>query len=96
MAIKAIIELQARSGKRDEMLKVLEEFHAVRKTAPGFLGYTMYEVIDEPDMLVEIADWETREARQAWLEASTETGLLNRLVKTLKHQFKAMTIQVLK
>jgi heme-degrading monooxygenase HmoA len=31
----------------------------------GFLGSTRYEVLDDPDTLVEIAEWESAEARSA-------------------------------
>lgn len=31
----------------------------------GSLGSTLYEVLDDPDLLVEIADWESAEAHEA-------------------------------
>lgn len=34
----------------------------------GFLGSTRYEVLDDPDKLIEIADWESAEARVAQVE----------------------------
>ena len=96
MTIKAIIELQAKPGIRDELLKALEAIEGERENAPGFLGFSRYEVIDDPDKLIEISEWETREARQIWLEKSTESGLLNRLVSTLKDSFNAVTVRQLK
>jgi hypothetical protein len=36
------------------------------KNAKGIIGATRYEVIDNPDSLFEIAEWETPEARQTW------------------------------
>lgn len=96
MAIKAIIELHAKPGRRDELLQALGDVHESRRNAPGFLGFTRYEVIDDPDSLIEIAEWETPEARQTWLEKATGTGVLSRLVGTLGEPFKAITIQQLK
>jgi quinol monooxygenase YgiN len=96
VTIKAIIELQAKPGKRDEVLKAIQAVHESRRNAPGFIGYSSYEVIDNPDSLIEIAEWETAEARQAWLEKSMETGALNHLVGTLGIPFKAITIRELK
>lgn len=93
MTIKAIVELHARRGKRDQLIKALEDFHEARKSAPGFLGFERYEVIDEPEKIIEIVEWETREARQTWLEKSTELGLLNRLTGMLRQQFKAVTVR---
>jgi len=93
MAIKAIVELYARKGKREDLIRVLDEIQIVRKDALGFMGVERYEMIDDPEKLVEIVEWESREARQAWLEHSTESGLLNRLVSTLRQQFKAITVR---
>lgn len=93
MAIKAIVELHAKKGKREELIRALNEIQVVRKDAPGFLGVERYEMIDDPEKLVEVVEWESREARQAWLEHSTELGLLNRLVSTLRQQFKAITVR---
>jgi len=95
MAIKAIVELHARKGRREELIRVLEEMQVVRKDAPGFRGFERFEMIDDPEKLVEIVEWESREARQAWLEHSTELGLLNRLVGILRQQFKAITVREL-
>lgn len=93
MTIKAIVELHARRGMRDELIKALEELQEVRKNVPGFVGFERYEMIDEPDKLIEIVEWETREARQVWLEKSTETGLLSRVVGTLRKSFTAVTVR---
>ena len=59
MAIKVIVELQAKPGRRNELQSLIENL--VAKHGPdqrGFLGSTRYEVLDNPDMLVEIAEWE--------------------------------------
>lgn len=93
MTIKAILELHARRGKREEMLKALEALHESRRKVPGFVGYERYEVIDDPEKVVEISEWETREARQAWLEENTASGVLSRVVGTLRKSFNAVTVR---
>jgi hypothetical protein len=40
----------------------------------GFLGSTRYEVSDDPDMLIEIAEWVSAEARAAHMQESAATG----------------------
>jgi len=57
MAIKTVIELQAKKGERDELLKASDEVLEGMKNAPGFLSVTRYEIIDNPDSLIEIAEW---------------------------------------
>ena len=68
MAVKVIVELRAAPGRRDELKSVLHTLLA--DLGPGLkekgsLGSTFYEVVDDPDALVEIADWETADARDA-------------------------------
>jgi quinol monooxygenase YgiN len=69
MAIKVIIEMQARPGERDELKRLLDDIVATQgRGRAGFLGSTRYEVLDDPDILVEIADWDSVEARMAHLQ----------------------------
>jgi hypothetical protein len=50
MAIKAIIELQAQPGKRDELKAFIENLVATHGPGgPGFIGSTRYEVLDNPE-----------------------------------------------
>jgi heme-degrading monooxygenase HmoA len=93
MTIKAIVEMHARRGKRAELLKALENFHEHRKDVPGFVGYELYEMMDDPDKLIEIVEWETREARQAWLEHATASGVLSHVVGMLRKSFDAVTVR---
>ena len=53
-------------------------------------------MIDDPDKLVEISEWESAEARQAWLENSMALGVLNRLIGMLATPFKAITVRQIK
>lgn len=93
MTIKTIIELQAKPGNRPELVKAMDNVLASMKEAKGFIGITRYEVIDNPDSLIEIAEWETPEARQTWLEQSMVTGSLSNLMGTLGVPFKAITVR---
>ena len=69
MAIKVIVELQAKPGKRAALKNLLESVAATHGPGTaGFLGSTRYEVLDNPDMLVEIADWESAEVRAAAMQ----------------------------
>jgi len=95
MAIKTIIELQSKPGERDELMKALDDVFASMKNARGFLGVKRYEIIDNPDSLIEIAEWESPQARQTWLEQSLKTGALSRLTLTLGAPFKAITVRQL-
>ena len=55
----------------------------------GFLGSTRYEVLDNPDMLIEIAEWESAEARVAHVQESAATGAYAPLLEILAEPFRA-------
>jgi quinol monooxygenase YgiN len=96
MAIKVIVELQAKPGKRGELKNLLESL--VAKHGPGqrgFLGSTRYEVLDNPDILIEIADWESAEARQAHMQEAAATGAYAPLSEMLAAPFRATVIRQL-
>jgi quinol monooxygenase YgiN len=96
VAIKAIVELQAKPGRRAELKSLLEDM--VTQEGPsqrGFLGSTRYEVLDTPDMLIEIADWESAEARAAHLQKSAATGAYAPLLDMLAAPFRVTIISQL-
>ncbi|HAV76238.1 MAG TPA: hypothetical protein DCX53_02685 [Anaerolineae bacterium] len=96
MTIKTIIELQAKPGNRDALINAMDDVLASMKTAKGYIGMRRYEVIDDPDSLIEIAEWESPRARRNWLEQSVESGVLSRLMGTLGVPFKAITVRQMK
>ncbi len=66
VTIKVIVELKAHPGQRDQLRAVFEQMLEVHGSSlPGFLGSRRYEKLDHPDVLVEIAEWESTEARDA-------------------------------
>jgi quinol monooxygenase YgiN len=93
MAIKAIVELKAKPGRREELKRVLESLIATSGPGQnGFLGSTRYGVLDEPDVLVEIADWESAEAREAHLKEAAATGAFAPLLELLAAPFRATVV----
>ena len=96
MTISVIVELQARPGKRTDLSSFLEAM--VTEHGPsqsGFLGSRRYEVVDDPDKLVEIADWQSTEARQAHMEEAAATGAYAPLAEMLAAPFRATVIRPL-
>ena len=96
MAIKVIVELQAKPGRRAELEGLIESIVAEHGPSQrDFLGSTRYEVLDNPDMLVEIADWESAEARAAHMQESAATGAYEPLLELLAAPFRATVIKQL-
>jgi quinol monooxygenase YgiN len=93
VAIKVIVELQAKPGRREELNRVLESLIATSGPGQdGFLGSTRYGVLDDPDVLVEIADWESGEAREAHMKEAAATGAYAPLLELLAAPFRATVI----
>ncbi len=93
MAIKTIIELQAKPGKRGELIRIMDHVILTMCDVPGFLAITRYEVLEDPDRLVEIAEWESPEARQTWLDRIMESGDLGPLMEILRAPFRATNVR---
>ena len=96
VAIKVIVELQAKSGKRAELKNLLESVAAKYGPGqPGFLGSLRYEVLDNPNILVEIADWASAEVRAAALQKAMADGAYAPLEGLLAAPFRATVIRQL-
>lgn len=96
MAIKVIVELQAKPGKRVELKNLIESIVTEHGSGQrGFLGSTRYEVLDNPDILVEIADWESAEARVAHMQEAMANGVYAPLGELLAAPFRATVIRQL-
>ena len=92
MAIKFIVELQAKAGKRDEVARAIENLVSqFGPDMPGYLGSTRYEVPDNPDMLSEIADWETAEVRDAHPRVAAKKCLFAPLADLLAAPFRSLS-----
>ena len=95
-AIKVIVELHAKPGRRTELMNLLESV-AVKYGSgqPGFLGSLQYEVIDNPDILVEIADWASAEMRATAMQQAMSDGAYAPLEELLAAPFRATVIRKL-
>ncbi len=94
--IKVIVELHAKPGKRAELKNLLESV-AVKYGSgqSGFLGSLRYEVLDNPNILVEIADWASAEVRAAAMQKAMEAGTYAPLEELLAAPFRATVIRQL-
>jgi quinol monooxygenase YgiN len=94
--IKVIVELQSKPGKRAELKALLESVAA--KYGPGrlgFLGSRCYEVLDDPNILIEIADWMSAEVRAVAMQEAMAAGAYAPLEELLAAPFRATVIRQL-
>jgi quinol monooxygenase YgiN len=91
-----IVELKAQPGRRNELKSVFESMLAKHASGlQGFLGSSRYEKLDDPDMLVEIAEWESAEARDAHMQAAAAAGTYAPLVELLAEPFRVTVLRQL-
>ncbi|MBI4936352.1 MAG: antibiotic biosynthesis monooxygenase [Actinobacteria bacterium] len=95
MAIKVIVELKAKPGQRDALISLIEHIMTDGPPMPGSLGATFYKSVDDPDMLVEIADWESAEARAAVMTAAESSGAFTPMFELLAAPFRATIVEAL-
>ena len=96
MAVKVIVELRAKAGMRAELMTTIESILAEQGSIQAaFLGSTRYEVLDDPDALIEIAEWESAEARAAHMEEAAATGAYEPLLDLLAAPVRATVIREL-
>lgn len=93
MAIRVIVEFQARPGARGELATVLDDIMAtIGPGIPGFRGSTVYEVLDNPDALIEIAEWDSAEAQAAAVEQAMASGVYGPVLELVAAPLKATRI----
>jgi quinol monooxygenase YgiN len=93
MGITVVVELHARQGARAELKGVLEDIsRTYAPTVAGFLGSTVYEQLDDPDGLVEIAEWESAEAQAAAVAEATAAGVYAPVVALVASPISATRI----
>lgn len=96
MTIKVIVELKAHPGQRDQLRAVFEQMLEVHgSNLPGFLGSRRYEKLDDPDVLVEIAEWESAEARDAHMRDAAASGTYAPLVSMVAEPFRVVVLRLL-
>lgn len=96
MPIKVIVELKAHPGRRDELRTVFERMLAAQSSdLPGFLGSSRFEKLDDPDVLVEIADWESAEAREAHMRDAATAGTYAPLLGMVAEPFRVTVLRAL-
>lgn len=93
MAVRAIVELQAKPGQRDALKALIERIIVTHgPSMNGYLGGELYEVLGDPDGLVEIADWESAEARDALMQDAATMEAMAPVFELLAGPFRATVV----
>ena len=82
MAVKAIVEMKAKPGRRDELLSTLQQLQRSAADAPGFIAAAHYRNVEDEDTIIGLYDWGSNEERVAW-SRSRDPGTRDRLLDVL-------------
>ena len=61
----------------------------------GFFGSSRYEKLDDPDVLVEIADWASADAREEHMKDAAAAGTYTPLLELLAEPFRVAVLSQL-
>ena len=88
--------LQARPGSGAELLRVLERLGvlAVASEQAGFLGIEVAASVDDPDELVLIESWASRELYERWSAGPVAAGWLDQTEGLLTEPPRSRVYQV--
>lgn len=93
MPIKVVVEFQAKPGARAELKELLAAISATHGSqVRGFLGSTVYDVLDSPDGLVEIAEWDSPEAQTAAVQQAMADDVYSPVLELVAAPFRATRI----
>ena len=96
MSITVIVELKAHPGRRDELRSVFELLLAQHSSGlRGVLGSQRYENLDDPDVLVEVAEWESAEARDVHMREAAAAGTYAPLAEYVAAPFRVTVLKPL-
>jgi heme-degrading monooxygenase HmoA len=82
MAIKSIVEMKAKPGRRDELLETLLLLQMSAVDAPGFIAAEHYCNLEDEETIIGIYDWNSNQERMAWSQ-SRDPGTREQLLEVL-------------
>ena len=82
MAIKSIVEMKAKPGRRDVLLRTRQQMQMLASDAPGFIAAEHYRNVDDEDTVIGIYDWNSNDERVAWSQ-SLDPGTREQLLEVL-------------
>lgn len=96
MAITVIVELRTKPGRREDLARAVGSFaEKPGAVPPGMLGVNLYGMVDDPDVLVEISDWESVEAHDAAMQQAAGDPDFAAITDILAAPFKQAVVRQL-
>jgi len=96
MSVKVIVELKLKPGQRAGFLAFVDDI--ARKDGPMMkvrIGNAMYEVQEDPDTPIEIAEWESAEAHEAVFRIPGAAEAMAPMMDFLAEPYKSTIVRPL-
>jgi quinol monooxygenase YgiN len=84
---RSLLFLHARQGSGAELLRVIERLGvlAVASEQAGFLGIEVAAAVDDPDEIVIVESWSSRELYERWSDGPVAADWLSQIDGMLAH-----------
>ena len=79
MTVTAIITFTAQPGQREAMAAAMHDIAEQLPGIDGFVGITSFNAVEDPDTIIELAEWESVAAHGAFRAHAKESGLFDAL-----------------
>tara|TARA_B100001540_G_C15407121_1_gene461540 strand:+ start:304 stop:597 length:294 start_codon:yes stop_codon:yes gene_type:complete len=84
MTVTIILEIKAKAGTSSKILDILEEVLPDTRSYDGCLGLKTYQNQENPDIIVLVEEFESREKYSQYLSWRQETGVFDSLAQELE------------
>jgi quinol monooxygenase YgiN len=90
-----VSSLLAKPDKREEVLKIFQDFVEPSRSDPACLGYHLHVSETDPNLFVFYENWRNRKDLNAHLELPMLTGFLERRSELLQKEIETQFLQML-
>ena len=84
MSVTIILEIRAKKGTSSEILNILREVLPDTRSYDGCIGLKTYQNQENPDIIVLVEEFESKDKYSKYLAWREETGVFNSLVARLE------------
>jgi len=84
MAVTVLLEVKAKAGTGGDLVGVFKQILPDTRKFEGCIGVSVLQNQDDPDTLVLVEEWETKQNHEKYMGWRTETGLVDQLVAAIE------------
>ena len=83
MSIRVVARHVVKEGGKEELVAILQELVQKTRLENGCISYSLYESLDDPNVVTMLEEWESKEALDAHIKAEHFTRIIPQTGKFL-------------